>query len=114
MNTDEAWKIVRKYTNASEYSKFEIPIIEEALTHIYVEARDVYEASGFIMGEFEVEVSSYNLAAYYEKIGKNELAIKYYTISYEHGCDFAQEQIDNIIKILFQYAAIYLEYTMYP
>ena len=96
MNSDEAWEIVKRYSRVSDFAEDEMPLVEEALTHIYIEARNLYDEDHFYMWEADVEAGAYNLADYYEKVGKYELAIKYYQISIEHGCDFAQGRIENI------------------
>lgn len=95
MDSNEAWEIVKQYSGANNYTEDEMPLIEEALTYIYVEARDLCDA-GFDLWEADVEAGAFNLAHYYEKIGKYDLAIKYYEISEEYGCSFAREKIDNI------------------
>lgn len=95
MDSNEAWEIVKQYSGANNYSEDEMPLVEEALMHIYVKARELCDA-GFDLWRADVEAGAFNLAYYYEKIDKYELAIKYYTISQKYGCDFVEDKIDNI------------------
>lgn len=96
MDSNEAWEIVKQYSGTDNYTEDEMPLIEEALMHIYVMARDLCDADEFYLWEADVEAGAFNLASYYEKIGKYDLAIKYYEISEEYGCSFAREKIDII------------------
>lgn len=48
------------------------------------------------MWKTDVRAAAYNLGSHYEKIGKHDLAIKYYKISEEYGCSFARDRIEII------------------
>lgn len=100
MDTDKAWEIVREFYRIEEFSEDETILYEEALNYILTEALELSEADDFYMWKTDVEAGAFNLAAYYEKIGKYELAMKYYTISEEYGCDFANERIERLRELI--------------
>jgi hypothetical protein len=96
MDNKKAWKIVNTFTGADHLSEDETILYEEALNYIFTVAFESNEACGTDLFLTDVEAGAYNLAAYYEKIGKYELAMKYYEISKKYGCSLAEEAINKI------------------
>lgn len=94
MDTKKAWAIVREYSSVECFSEEQMFLFEEALNYIiqdamkYIKYGDLWRA--------DIEAGAYNLADYYETIGKYELAIKYYKLSMEYGCNAASERIKKI------------------
>ena len=97
MDDTKAWEIVKKGTGRiHDFTEDEAIIYEEALLYIFITAAERYEEDPFYMWEEDAEAGAFNLAFYYEQIGKYDLAIKYYKISEKYGCDFAEERIEEI------------------
>lgn len=95
MDLNKAWEIVGKYCGLRNFSEEQAFLYEEALNYIFQMSDELSRSSD--MWEDDVIIGAYNLAAYYERIGKLDLAVKYYRISMEHGCETAGEKIEKII-----------------
>jgi tetratricopeptide (TPR) repeat protein len=96
MDSNKAWELVKKYTNQNELSEEDRILYEEALYYILVVALEIYDETGGKLFQGDVEAGAYNLAAYYEQIGKYDLAIKYYEIAKKYGLEIADEAINRI------------------
>lgn len=100
MDTTKAWKIVKNGTCKSKFTEDEAILYEEALYYILTEALELTEKSDFYLWRTDVEAGAYNLAAYYEKIGKFDLALKYYSMSEQYGCSFAGKDIERVKNLI--------------
>lgn len=96
MDIDKAWEIVKKYSKLRTFSEEEMFLYEEALNYILQDALEISETCD--LWNADVEAGAFNLADFYEKIGKYDLAIKYYKLSEEYGCDFAKDRIERVTK----------------
>ena len=84
MDMTKAWDIVGEYSSRDTLSEDDSILLEEALNYILIEALIRNEKSRYYLWENDIIAGSWNLAAYYEKIGKYELAHKYYNLSKEY------------------------------
>lgn len=94
MNTDEAWDISHEYYKKALHDEDENFIFEEAMELIYSSAAEAAKDSD--MFNADAVAAAYNLACHYEKIGKFDLALKYYEISAGYGTSAAYGQIGRI------------------
>lgn len=95
MDINKAWEIVKKYSRLKSFTEEQMFLCEEALNYIMQNAMILSETSD--MWKADVEAGAYNLAAYYEKIEKYDLAIKYYKLSMEYGCSIAKNRIERVM-----------------
>ncbi len=100
MDTSKAWKIVESNFCVEDADEDELILYEEALNYIMQGALALCEEDDFYLWRAEAEAGAFNLADYYERIGKYELALKYYAISKKYGCDFAEERIERINDLI--------------
>lgn len=95
MTLETAWDIVHEFCYSDNFSEYESFIYEEALNYILVTSDKYYENDD--SWNIDVQVASYNLASYYEKIGKTELAIKYFKYSSDYGSSRAKERLEKLL-----------------
>ena len=100
MDTSKAWEIVKSNSNLENATEDELILYEEALNYIFQNAFELCVDDDSDMWIADVEAGAFNLAAYYEKIGKFELALKYYGISKKFGCSFADIRINRINDLM--------------
>ena len=97
MDSFDPWEIVESGFCVEDATEDDLILYEEALNYIMQDALELCEQDDFYMWKADAEAGAFNLADYYERIGKYELALKYYTISKKFGCDFADERIDGLM-----------------
>lgn len=100
MDLDKAWEIVKEFYRIGDFKGDELILYEEALNYILVKSIELSEDDSSNMWKTDVQAGAYNLAAHYERIGKYELAIKYFEISEEYGCSFARDKIGKIQEMI--------------
>ena len=94
MNIDEAWDLSHEYYRKALHDEDENFIFEEAMEYIYSTSAEA--AKDCDMFTADAMAGAYNLACHYEKIGKFDLALKYYEISAAYGTSAAYAQIGRI------------------